>query len=125
VARLTLASVLAGQGNTAEAVTQLQETVRVRPNLALAHAELGQLLARRGQSDPALQELETAVRLNPTADSYFSLGSVLGTLGRATEAASAFSQEIQLDPENSDARYNYAIALAEGGNLDQAVGQLA
>ena len=84
VAHFNLASVLEARGNSAEAVAQLRETVRIRPYFATAHAELGQLLAGQGQPEEALGELQAAVRLKPdSAEAHFRLGSVLGTLGRA------------------------------------------
>jgi len=121
VARFNLASVLEARGNSAEAVAQLRETVRIRPYFATAHAELGQLLAGQGQPEEALGELQAAVRLKPdSADAHFRLGSVLGTLGRAGDAAEEFSQAIRLQPENADAHYNLGIALAQGDKLPEA-----
>jgi tetratricopeptide (TPR) repeat protein len=121
VARFNLASVLEARGDSAEAVAQLRETVRIRPYFATAHAELGQLLARQGQPEEALGELQAAVRLKPdSAEAHFRLGSVLGTLGRAGDAAEEFSQTIRLQPENADAHYNLGIALAQGDKLPEA-----
>jgi tetratricopeptide (TPR) repeat protein len=126
VARFNLAFVLEARGDTAEAVAQLRETVRIRPYFATAHAELGQLLARQGQPEEALEELQAAVKLKPeSADAHFRLGSVLGTLGRAGDAAAEFSQAIRLQPENADAHYNLGIALAQGDKLPEAVRELS
>jgi Flp pilus assembly protein TadD len=124
VARFNLASVLEAQGDSAGAVAQLRETVRIRPYFATAHAELGQLLARQGQPEEALGELQAAVRLKPdSADAHFRLGSVLGALGRTGDAAEEFSQTIRLQPENADAHYNLGIALAQGDKLAEAAGE--
>jgi len=124
VARFNLASVLEAQGDSAGAVAQLRETVRIRPYFATAHAELGQLLARQGQPEEALGELQAAVRLKPdSADAHFRLGSVLGALGRPGDAAEEFSQTIRLQPENADAHYNLGIALAQGDKLAEAAGE--
>jgi Flp pilus assembly protein TadD len=121
VARFNLASVLEARGNSAEAVAQLRETVRIRPYFASAHAELGQLLAQQGQPQEALRELLAAVRLRPdSAEAHFRLGSVLGTLGRTADAAAEFSQTIGLQPGNADAHYNLAIALAQEDKLPEA-----
>jgi Flp pilus assembly protein TadD len=122
VARFNLASVLEARGSSAEAVTQLRETVRIRPYFASAHAELGQLLAQQGQPQEALGELQAAVSLKPdSAEAHFRLGSVLGTLGRTADAAAEFSQTIRLQPDNADAHYNLAIALAQEDKLPEAV----
>ncbi len=121
VARFNLAVVLEKRGDRAEAVSQLRETVRIRPRFAPAHSALGQLLAEQGQAEQALPELQTAVRLNPgLPDLQVRLGSVLGTLGRTEEAATAFSEAIRRQPENADAHYNFGIALAQAGKLTDA-----
>jgi Flp pilus assembly protein TadD len=121
VARFNLASDLEKRGDLAGAVAQMRETVRIRPRFALAHSELGQLLARSGQQEEALPELRTAVNLRPDdAEAYIRLGSVLGALGRNDEAAAAFSEGIRLQPENGDGHYNFGIALAQAGKLHDA-----
>jgi Flp pilus assembly protein TadD len=121
VARFNLAVVYEQRGERAEAVSQLRETVRIRPRFAPAHAALGQLLAELGQPGQALPELQTAASLSPSiAETQIRLGSVLGTLGRTEEAAAAFSEGIRLQPDNADAHYNFGIALAQAGKLKDA-----
>ena len=63
VARFNLASVLEKRGDLAGATAQMRETVRIRPRFALAHSELGQLLARQGQ--PGRSPSGTANRGEP------------------------------------------------------------
>ena len=121
VARFNLASVLDTRGETAEAIAQLRETVRLRPYFATAHAELGQLLAKAGLPQEALPELRTAVTQRPgSADAHFRLGSVLGAMGQNSDAAIEFAQGLRLQPENADGHYDLAIALAQTGNLADA-----
>ena len=121
VARFNLAVVLEKRGDRAEAVSQLRETVRIRPRFAPAHSALGQLLAEQGHPEQALPELQTALSLNPDLPGVqVRLGSVLGTLGRTEEAAAAFSEAIRLQPENADAHYNFGISLAQAGKLPDA-----
>ncbi len=121
VAYFNLASALDAQGKTDEAIAQLREAVRVRPNYVPARAELGQLLARAGHPDEALSELQTAVKLRPDDSvAHFRLGSVLGTLGRTSDAAAEFSQAVRLQPENADAHYNLGIALAQEDRVQEA-----
>ena len=121
VAYFNLASALDAQGKTDEAIAQLREAVRVRPNYTPARAELGQLLAREGHPDEALSELQTAVRMRPDDSvAHFRLGSVLGTLGRTGDAAAEFSQAVRLQPENADAHFNLGIALAQEDRVQEA-----
>ena len=121
VAHYNLAAVLGARGEFAEAVSQLRETVRVRPRYALAYSALGQLLTQQGHPEQALPELRTAASLKPDdADVQIRLGSALGRLGRTGEAAAAFSDAIRLQPDNVEAHYNFGIALAQAGKLQDA-----
>jgi tetratricopeptide (TPR) repeat protein len=122
LARFNLALVLDAQGSTSQAVERLRETVRIRPNFAVAHIELGELLARQGQNEQAARELRTALTLKPdSADTHLRLGSVLGAMGRNDDAVSEFSQGVRLAPDNADGHYDLGIAFAQGGKLEAAV----
>ena len=118
LAHVNLASVLGSAGDTSGAVSELRETVRIRPYYAIAHAELGQLLASQQQPEEAVRELETAVRLKPNdADIHFRLGAVLASAGRSAEAVGEFQRSIQLDPSNPAAHFNLALARGAGGDI--------
>jgi Tfp pilus assembly protein PilF len=126
IARFNLATVLASEGNTAEAIDQLRETIRLRPGYADAHGQLGLLLARDNHPEQGLAELQTAVRLNPNlVDAHLGLGSALGALGRPAAAAAEFNRAIQLEPDNAGAHYNLAIALSSLGRFDDAAAQFS
>ena len=126
IAYYNLASALEAQGQTDEAIVQLREAVRVRPDYVPARAELGQLLATRGHPNEALQELQTAVRQRPDdAVAHYRLGSVLGSLGRANDAAAEFAETVRLQPNNPDAHYNLALALAQQDRLPDAAHEFA
>jgi Flp pilus assembly protein TadD len=49
-----------------EAKAQFAETVRLRPDFAKAHVNLGVALARERKLDQALTEFKIALKLNPT-----------------------------------------------------------
>ncbi|HET6900585.1 MAG TPA: tetratricopeptide repeat protein, partial [Vicinamibacteria bacterium] len=51
----------------AEAVSALRASIRANPSFAPAHAELGRLLLKRDELEPAIQELEKATRLDPAS----------------------------------------------------------
>ena len=67
----------------AEAVAALEASVRLDPRFPGARAELGKLLLKRGQVEPAVRELEKAVALDPLnpapayalAQAYFKTGA--------------------------------------------------
>jgi Flp pilus assembly protein TadD len=126
LARYNLASALEERGDRSGAVEQLRETVRVRPNYAIAHSELGQLLAQQGRQEEGARELRIAVSLKPdNAVAHFRLGSLLAALGRNDEAIAQLAQGMQLEPESADGHFNLGIALAQGDRLQDAVQQFS
>ena len=77
----------------AEAQAQLLEAIRLKPDLAKAHAVLGKLLLQQGQAAPAVEQLQLALRHDP-ADRIAMNQLVLAyrKLGRLDEARQAAEQ---------------------------------
>lgn len=73
-----------------------------------------------GDVDGAIRELQESVRIAPLPMTYCNLGRALGLAGRFEESAAAYSESVQLEPENAEAHYNLAIALYNIGNYRQA-----
>ncbi len=99
------------------------------PSAWMAHANLGVLLAGRGEFDRAVAEYKEALRLNPgLAEARNNLGNALAQLGRYGEAAEAYGEALRLWPGYPAARRNLARARYHDGNeagnrglLDEAV----
>ncbi len=66
-------------GREADAIAEYQETIRLRPDLAAAHRNLGLEYARTGRRDDAAREWRTALALNP---GYTDLPAMLERLDR-------------------------------------------
>jgi Flp pilus assembly protein TadD len=56
---------LALEGNFAEAQAQFEEVVRLRPDDAEAHLNLGIALARQQRFEKALEQFQATIRLDP------------------------------------------------------------
>ena len=81
------ATLLADAGRPALAEADLREAVRLAPDLAAAHFNLGTLCARRGDLAEAATHLARAVDLEPeNAQAQLSLGMALVLLDRPLDA---------------------------------------
>ncbi len=110
-----------------DAIAEYQRALRIDPNYAEAHNNLGAVLLHSGRSTEAVAEYQAAVRLDPDyADAHSNLGSALSQIpGRLSEAAAELETAVRLDPENARRRAALGSVLLQiPGRLPQAIGQL-
>ena len=99
------------ESNPDEALVQLSEAVRLKPDLAEAHFDLGNLLKQTGRLDEAVGHYHEAIRLMPNlALAHYNLANTLSQMGRLDEANVSFAEAIRLAP-------NYALAHSSLGRL--------
>jgi hypothetical protein len=88
------------------------------PDLAEAHAGLGNALGDRNRLDEALSCQRRALALQPdSAEAHHNLGTSLADLGRLDEAVECYRRAIELRPDFADAHYNLSIALLLDGEF--------
>ena len=113
---------LAQQGRLEEAVFQLQEALRLRPDYPEAHTNMGSVLYYQGNYDQAVAFYRHAIRLKPDdAGVYNNLGNVLSHQGRHAEAMAACQQALKLAPDDAGAYNNLGNAYKGLKDLEQAV----
>jgi tetratricopeptide (TPR) repeat protein len=70
-----------------EAEKEYREAIRINPNLAVPHYNLGNLLKDLKRYDEAEKEYREVIRINPNfADVHVSLGEILYFEGKKDEA---------------------------------------
>jgi protein O-GlcNAc transferase len=92
--------VLAGTGQTAEALECYDTAIRLDPQFASPHINKSVLLHQTGQLEAALESLRQAVKLepgNPNANN--NLGSILAELHFPQEAITFFDRALAVDPD--------------------------
>jgi Flp pilus assembly protein TadD len=125
IAESLLASALALQGRTAEAVEHHLAALRIDPSLRDSLTNLGLLLSDGGRPAEALPLLERASVVWPDdADMRVNLAICLARLGRTHDARSAFMQALASEPDNAKHRYNFAMLLESSGDPAAAVREL-
>jgi len=98
-----------GQGKVAEAIVQFSEAVRLDPELAEAHSNLGTSLARQGRDDDAIREFLEAVRLKPAQpDFHYNVAIMFGRKDNAAEALQHFEEALAIDSTYAAARQGLA-----------------
>ncbi|MCX8092454.1 MAG: tetratricopeptide repeat protein, partial [Verrucomicrobiae bacterium] len=114
-----LAKRLHGRGDTARAKAHFEAALRIKPDHALAHSNLGIVLAEEGRLEDAIAHFKEALRIKPgLAEAHHNLGVVLLRAGKLQEAEASFAKAIECKPFHAEAHY----AL---GNLRLQRGQFA
>jgi tetratricopeptide (TPR) repeat protein len=125
-ARSNLGNALDDEGRTAEAMAQYQEVLRLKPDLAEAHSNMGNLLMKLpGRVDEAIAQYGEAVRLKPDYEpAHKNLANALDSKGRTSEAAAQSEEAVRLRPGDAQAHSNLGSELANlPGRLDDAIAQ--
>jgi tetratricopeptide (TPR) repeat protein len=92
----------------------------------LAHSQLGQALAEKGDRDPARQQFLFALERNPdNAQAHYNLGRLLADEGKLDEAIARYTEALRIDPAYAKANGSLGVALAQQGDLDRAIGYFA
>ncbi len=108
----------------ADAETLYRTTIAENPDCWLAHNNLGNVLAGRGQFDDAIAEYQKVLQINPNdADAHGNLGSVLAGRGQFDDAIAEYQKVLQINPNDFKAHYNLGNALAGRGQFDDAIAE--
>ena len=110
-------------GQLEEAIAEFRETIRLEPDRAAAHGNLGNALLRQGKLEEASAEYREAIRIKPDdAAHHYSLGNALNNQGKLEEAITCYRQAIRLQPNFPEAHNNLG---QETGEVEQALDERA
>ena len=83
-----------------EAMAALRKAIKANPRFAPAHAELGRLLLKRGETDLAVPELETATSLDPAnTPALYALSQAYRKKGDGPRAQELLARVSKLNAE--------------------------
>ncbi len=89
------------------AMVQYLDALRIKPDFAEAHYNLGIVCRQMNLVDKALDSFRQATECNPGfSEAHNALGEMLGAKGRLPEALEQFKKAIELNDENQLAREN-------------------
>lgn len=112
------AALLTDPARLPEAIAHLEAALRLRPDSARIHSDLGSALAKSGQLPKAAEEFRAALALEPgAAIVHNNLGNVLAGEGHAAEAIAEYQAALRMDPDYADAKRNLeAVHSDEAGS---------
>ena len=117
-----------------EAISQLQEALRLDPKFARAHSRIAALQSLAGNYDPrveassavaAEQHARQAIAFDARlAEPYAVLGNLYGRQRRFVEAFETFKRALAVDPNDVTANFWNATLLCEAGYLSRCIAGL-
>ncbi|MGH6962520.1 MAG: tetratricopeptide repeat protein, partial [Dongiaceae bacterium] len=106
-----------------DAVAAYEAALRLKPEYAEAHYNLGIALQNLRQSARAIAAYRRGAELRPAhVGTFFNLGGELRSQGRLADAVVAFRQAIALKPDYAEAHRNLGNALRDLKRMDEAAG---
>lgn len=93
---------------------------------AVAHNNLGRVLAAEHRTAEAIPHFVEAIRLEPSLVlPHLNLGEALSAEGRGAEAISEYQEVLRLDPANAKAHGEIGREFARRGRVSDAIAHLA
>jgi serine/threonine-protein kinase len=108
-----------------EAISNVDEAVRLNPDLAPVQIALSKIHVSRGNIDLAFAAAQRALSIDANdAPARVQMARVYAQLGRPQDAETFFNSGIALDPEDPSFHISYARFLSDQGRFEEAIGQL-
>jgi len=105
-----------------EALTQLDEGLRLRPDDLVPLWDFAASFFERPKTDAATERLHAALARNADRpESHFYLGLVADEQGRTAEAITEYRAALKANPNNAEAYDKLGLILVSQGRLDEAV----
>ena len=108
-------------GHFDQAILCYQEAIKLKPNYAEAHNNLGFYFKEVNKIDKALLSYREAIKLKPNyAEAHNNSGNVLKDLGQFDEAISSYKLALELKPDYLFIFNNIGAIMIELGRIDEA-----
>jgi len=110
------------RGRNEIAIQMIRAAIKVNPNQAAYHSNLGTILQAQGELDEAAACFERALDQKPDwAEVHSNLGNVFQTQGRLEEAAACQQRALSIKPDCAEACSNLGNIRQAQNQLDDAV----
>jgi arylsulfatase A-like enzyme len=94
-----------------QAIAWYNKLMRVKPNSAMTHYNIGNVLLKQDKLDEAMRYYIRALELDPDfAEAHYNLGNVLVEQERFERAVIHYKMAVKLKPDWHEARHNLQVA---------------
>ena len=105
-----------------EAIANYKQAIKIKPDYAEAHNNIGSALTNKGDLDAAINSYRQAIKIEPDhAEAYNNMGNIFSGKGESDFAIESYKQALKINPEYADAYSNLGLALKYRGDLDEAI----
>ena len=105
-----------------DAIAHFQEAVKIEPDEAKFHNNLGNALVQKGRMDEAITHFQEALKIDPNeAEMHYNLGNALLKEGSVDDAIIQYQKALEIKPDYVDVRVNLGNALLKKGSVDDAI----
>ena len=109
-------------GNSQEAITKLNEVLKMNPKNDAAMYELAKIAFESGNMDKAMEYAKNAIKLNPTNEYYYQyLAEAKGEKQDYEGASKVYETLIKLQPKEYEYYYDWAYMLSKAGKYKEAI----
>jgi tetratricopeptide (TPR) repeat protein len=109
-------------GKPMDAIVNLEQAVRLKPDFAEAHNYLGIVLAQQGRLDEAETCHRTAMKHRPNDPvAHGNLGNLLRQQGKLDQAAACYQRLVDLDPNCAEAHNDLGVTRQQQQRFAEAM----
>ncbi len=133
IAHNNLAQVLSQSGRFDEAIAECQKALKIKPDFAAAHNNLGSALLQNKQSgdgargqdgavDEAIEHYRKALQIKPDfTQAHSNLGNALLQKGQMDEAIAQFQKTLEMEPNYAEAEFSLGNAFLQKREVNEAI----
>lgn len=110
-----------GRGEIDKAESHYRKAVAARPDFAMGHLFLGDILYKKGNIGDAIEEYRLSVELEPeNTEGNGNLARLYLSTGQPVMAAERFRAALVMEPDNAELNYGMATALLQQRRVQEA-----
>ncbi|MGD1032034.1 MAG: tetratricopeptide repeat protein [Opitutaceae bacterium] len=111
-------------GRMPDAIAHYERALRLKPDYAEAHNNLGIALDAVGRTQEAIAQVEEALRLGLDMEEVHTrLGTFYNKVGRLPEAVSEYEAAVRLKPDRAKGHLDLGLVLAAAGQGSRAISE--